>query len=144
MSNSSPSRVSASCKHHLSAQRTAQRPADDHTGKQIDKDRQVKPATRGGFAGLGMPLVVRQLVVFNRGAVIVLTFGGSQIHVYASSVYALLMQVKTAKPCAYKFDGRSRLLRSLPTVFIRYDIGGRVVLKPFSAYRPQTIGVRQR
>ena len=32
------------CYKHFSAQRTAQRPADHHTGEQIDKDRQVKPA----------------------------------------------------------------------------------------------------
>ena len=38
-------------KYHFSTQRTAQRPADDHTGEQIDKDRQVKPTTRGSDVG---------------------------------------------------------------------------------------------
>jgi hypothetical protein len=55
------------------------------------------------FAGLGMTLVVRQLVVFNRGAVFVFTLGRSQINVYAYSVYGILLQAKTVKTCAYMF-----------------------------------------
>jgi hypothetical protein len=39
-----------------------------------------------------MALVVRQLEVLDGGAVFVLPFGGSQIHVYAYSVYAMLLQ----------------------------------------------------
>jgi hypothetical protein len=55
------------------------------------------------FAGLGMALVVRQLEVLDGGAVFIFAFGGSQIHVYAYSVYAMLLQAKTAKTCAYMF-----------------------------------------
>ena len=40
-----------SCYNHFSAQGTAQRPADHHTGEQVDKDRQVKPAMRCGDVG---------------------------------------------------------------------------------------------
>ena len=42
-------------KHHFSAQRTTQRPADHHAGEQVNKDRQVKPATRCGNVRLSRP-----------------------------------------------------------------------------------------
>jgi hypothetical protein len=55
------------------------------------------------FAALGMALVVRELEVLDSGAVFIFTLGGSQIHVYAYSVYAMVLQAKTVKTCAYIF-----------------------------------------
>jgi hypothetical protein len=45
-----------------------------------------------GFSGLGMTLVVGQLVVLDGGAVLVFALCGSQIHAYTYSVYWSLWQ----------------------------------------------------
>ncbi len=67
---STPDRPFERHNHHFMAQRAAQRPADHHTGEQIDDHCQVQPTGSGGqIRDIRHPHLVRKLEIGKLGSV---------------------------------------------------------------------------